>query len=197
MPDGSLPDAQNTNWNYVYVAQSETLANLGLNWTIAVWVKQYVNDPAINIGGGGGYQRVISCPAYEVELGVPSWMYDYFWPHYTGGATGAFCQAIGATQATGSWYHMAITYDGATLKKYINGSLQSSVPVANELLPDTFDAWEYLRFGRQTDYEKDYFIGAPRRYSHLQRNLEQHPDYHGHDRKLRRPLAGNNFHLRR
>jgi hypothetical protein len=82
MPDGSYPDASNQNWNYIYTKtpRPASLHNISTRWTIAFWAKQYVNNPSINIGGGSGYQRVISCPKFEIELGVPTWMYDYFWP---------------------------------------------------------------------------------------------------------------------
>ncbi len=162
MSNGSLPDSSNQNWNYAYLisGRSDSLNNLGTRWTITLWINQYVNDPAINIGGGGGYQRVISCPAYEIELGTANDRTDYFWPYYPDGSTGTFDKAIGATQSLKQWYHMALVYDGVNLIKYINGSPVFSTPIASEFLPATWDNWEYLRLARQTDQAKDYFIGA-------------------------------------
>ncbi|HAL44312.1 MAG: hypothetical protein A2Y12_15325 [Planctomycetes bacterium GWF2_42_9] len=167
MPNGSYPDASNQNWNYIYTktARPASVNNIGTKWTIAYWIKQYVNDPAINIGGGGGYQRVISCPKFEIELGVPTWMYDYFWPY---GAVPAYGNAdswqreIGSTQATGTWYHYALVYDGTNLKRYINGAVDydGTFTSTNKTLPNTWASWQYLKFGAQTDYDKDVFIGA-------------------------------------
>ncbi|HBG27964.1 MAG: hypothetical protein A2Y10_03010 [Planctomycetes bacterium GWF2_41_51] len=167
MSDGTYPDLNNQNWNYVYTMtpRPETINSIGTKWTIAFWINQYVNDPAINIGGGSGYQRVISCPKFEIELGVPTDMSDYFWPYDASPGwpdDQSWQRAIGATQSTGSWYHYAIVYDGSTLTKYINGSpvYTKTFTSPNKMLPTSWDTWEYLRFARQTDSEKDYFIGA-------------------------------------
>jgi|GEM_PF-1794015 len=167
MPDGSYPDASNQNWNYIYTKtpRPASLHNISTRWTIAFWAKQYVNNPSINIGGGSGYQRVISCPKFEIELGVPTWMYDYFWPFGAVPGYGdpdSWNREIGSTQATGSWYHFALVYDGTNLKRYINGSLDydGTFTNTNKTLPTTWDSWEYLKFGCQTDYDKDVFIGA-------------------------------------
>lgn len=167
MPDGSYPDLNNQNWNYVYTItpRPEALNSIGTRWTIAFWINQYVNDPAINIGGGSGYQRVISCPKFEIELGVPTDMQDYFWPYDASPGwpdDDSWQRAIGTTQSVGSWYHYALVYDGSTLTKYINGSpvYTKTFSSPNKMLPTSWDSWEYLRFARQTDSDKDYFIGA-------------------------------------
>ncbi len=161
---GVPADSQNTNWNYVYVLgqYQAALANLGLNWTISFWYNQYTNDPTINIGGGGGYQRVISCPAYEYELGVSTFAFDYFWPYYPGGSTGPFSVQIGASSSLNTWHHIALVYDGTDLKKYVDGTedLAARQNIPNASLPDTWTAGDWLYFGRQTYPEKDFFIGA-------------------------------------
>lgn len=163
-PDSGIPGSGNPdrNWNYVYVPYSSVLENLGTQWTIAFWYKQYTNDATINYGGGGGYQRVISCPAYEIELGIPGDLHDYFWPYYEGGATGALDIAIGDSQSLNVWHHMAVTYDGTTIKKYIDANptpvFQTDKP--DEPLPDLWIDGQYLRFGSQTYPIKDLFVGA-------------------------------------
>lgn len=161
---GVDPDLNNTNWNYVYVLgdYQPALANLGLQWTIAFWYNQYENDPSLNIGGGAGYQRVISCPKYEYELGVPSWSFDYFWPYYESGGIPYFQTILGATPSLDTWHHIAVVYDGSELKKYVDGILDSAatVSIASQQLPNSWAPGEWLYFGRQTYPEKDFFIGG-------------------------------------
>jgi hypothetical protein len=152
IPSPSNPDR---NWNYVYVSKSNSLSQLGTTWTIACWYKQYTNDDTINYGGGSGYQRIISCPSYEIELGVPSWLYDYFWPYNSG--TWQF--AMGSSQSLNVWHHMALTYDGATFKEYIDANVIFTKPVTATPLP-YWDPALYLRFGSQSDPIKDLFVGA-------------------------------------
>jgi hypothetical protein len=156
-PNSGIPTpGSDTNWNYVYVSKSDSLSQLGTKWTIACWYKQYTNDVSIRYQGlGGGYQRIISCPSYEIELGVPTWLYDYFWPYNAG----VWQFAIGSSQPLNQWHHMALTYDGVNFRRYIDAAEVFSRPVANAALP-YWDPAIYLRFGAQSDPIKDFFVGA-------------------------------------
>ncbi len=110
------------NYNSVWVAKSDSIRNLGGSWSMSMWLRQ--DSRAGTPGGGSGYARVISCPNYEVELGVSGWEYDYFWPYGTGAfQTDIGTSYIGAGGSTGQWYLMTVTYDGTDLKKYLNGTL--------------------------------------------------------------------------
>jgi len=157
MPNSGLPTLSDSNWNYVYVGYNGSLAQLGTKWTIACWYKQYTNDDTINYGEGStGYQRIISCPSYEIELGIPAVLTDYFWPYDSG--TWQFGMAT--SQPLNQWHHMALTYDGTTFKEYIDGSVVFTNAISNQTLPNNWDTWEYLRFGSQTAPIKDLFVGA-------------------------------------
>lgn len=157
---GVIPTAGSTNrnWNYVAIPAGNVLRQLGMKWTIAFWYKQYTNDPAVHYapGGGSGYQRIISCPEYEIEAGIPTDAQDYFWPY----DTPVWEMPIGSSPTLNVWHHFALTYDGATLTRYTDGTAVFSTAIANQPLP--VDKWgaESLTFAVQTYPIKDFFIGA-------------------------------------
>ncbi|HBO45901.1 MAG TPA: hypothetical protein DD670_18670 [Planctomycetaceae bacterium] len=152
------------NYNSMVVAKSDSLKDLGGQWSIALWLRQ--DARGITPGGGSGYARVMSCPNYELELGVAGWEYDYWWPYDTPGMqTDIGTSYVGAGGSLGQWYHMAVTYDGTQLKKYLNGTL---VPNSVKTVPNmNYDAWDTegwaaspLKLGAQVWPSKDFFVGA-------------------------------------
>lgn len=150
-----------SNFNSVMVAKSDSIKNLGGYFSFSMWIRQDEDSISMNVGGGSGYQRLISCPNYEIELGVPGWKHDYFWPY----GTSAFQQDIGTTGPMDTWYHFALTFDGLALKKYINGQLAATVggfnhEGLNNIWDDSGWAEAVLQIGNQTWPNKDFFMGA-------------------------------------
>jgi hypothetical protein len=63
--------------------------------------------------------------------------------------------AYGAAQlAASTWTHLAMTYDGATLKIYVNGTLATSTPQSGTMTAST----NALQIGGDTTYGQ-YFKG--------------------------------------
>ncbi len=164
--DGALQFCAGTdNYNSVWVPKSDSLTDLGGRWAFSVWIRQDSRDTTP--GGGAGYPRVISCANYEIELGVPGWEYDYFWPYNNAPwQTDIGTSYIGAGGSLGQWYHMALVYDGTDLRKYFNGVLvaDSVKNIPNELIHDEWSTHGWidssLKLACQTWPNKDWFIGA-------------------------------------
>lgn len=150
--------AGSNNYNSVWVAKSDSLKDLMSSWSFSMWLRE---DSKAVTPGGGGYARVISCPNYEIELGAANWNYDYFWPY----ENGPFQKEIGANFETlGEWYHMALTYDGQYLRKYLNGNVVSSTQIVGQGINNVWDdsGWTdaVLKLGCQVWPCKDWFRGA-------------------------------------
>jgi hypothetical protein len=150
-----------SNFNSVVVAKSDSIKELNGLFSFSMWIRQDEDSVSMNAGGGSGYQRLISCPNYEIELGVPGWKHDYFWPY----GTSAFQQDIGPTGPQDTWYHFVLTYDGTALKTYRNGSLISTVggftgQGLNNIWDDSGWTDAVLQIGNQCWPNKDFFMGA-------------------------------------
>ena len=150
------------NWNSVWVAKSDSLKDLTGYWSFSMWLREDNKDAGPS---GGGYDRVISCPNYEVELGSSGWNYDYFWPYGTPSMQTDMGQGYTALGGNfGEWYHMAITYDGTDLKKYLNANLVDTKNIPGVGIQNIWDdsGWtgSVLKLGCQTWPNKDWFEGA-------------------------------------
>jgi hypothetical protein len=157
----------NSTFGTVRAARSASLQYMSGAFTFAAWVRQ--DSYAQAAGGGTSWQRLISCPSYEIELGPGDWD-NYIWPYYPGGVGGAWDMPVGQTYgqlggSTGDWYHMALSYDGHNVRYYINGELKNTIAMENVPMPEDnwgTEGWADSPFtiGGQTWPSQGFFIGA-------------------------------------
>ncbi len=136
------------NWNSVYVAH-DPLLDLTTDWTLALWARQDDNSGEWT----GVWGRYVSCPNYEFESGGAGDENNYFWPW----DAPDWQFACGASPPLGEWHHLAVTYDGVTFRKYVDGvetftrgDLPASLPAAT---------WDYLYIGQEQTNDR-FFVGA-------------------------------------
>ena len=132
---------------YVNVADANNL-DLTPSFTVSVWM-----NPSRLLGPGSGrkdllkkylaYWLLVNYPANDGRI---SFVLNDGRP---------FVQSTTATWETNQWYHIAATYDGATLKLYVNGALEGST--ATTALPNK-NSYP-LQFGGNTD-QRLWFPGA-------------------------------------
>ena len=145
-------------WNDINVARDPALAYIGQQWSMAFWARQDDNV----LEWSGGWPRIISSPNYEIELGASIDTTTYFWPWSP--EDPAWDTAMAPSPDLGVWFHMAVTYDGETLRQYIDGQ---EVFTKTGLGPFDEDSWfdenveeATLRIGTQSYFNKNYLVGA-------------------------------------
>lgn len=146
----------NSNCVIVDITTTDALAQLGEAFTIATWVRRDALVYDI-------WPRIVDTDVYDVELAMDpdgsldGWdPYDFFWADTTS-AWRLYMGVEAAAQKTlGNWYHLAISYDGNYIRKYVNG-----VAVYTSGAPQTFSltANTDLFIGDRTDGDA-YFVGA-------------------------------------
>jgi glucose/arabinose dehydrogenase/chitodextrinase len=116
--------------DYVRALNSPTLNVSGTALSISVW---------INPLAGGGDQEVFG---KFWNAGMTSPFYQYGLELHGGGQTPVFevgttsgLQAVsmGSTLPVGQWSHLAVTFDGSSVRFYVNGNLASSSPLSASL----------------------------------------------------------------
>jgi hypothetical protein len=147
-------------WNNVAVPKSTSLANVGTMWSMGGWIRVDSTDAYDSYYQ---YPKMLSCPNYELTMHATGDPASYFWPYEQDadhgnppwGQPGSWDMTMGNTgPGLGSWMHVMVTYDGATFKQYINGSLAFSATgfahqFDNTIWDDPYAAWtnEPLRIG--------------------------------------------------
>jgi len=122
---GKAGDFDGSN-DYVNIVNSTSLQNI--RYTHSFWMY------ADNAADTGAYEDVIG----SNDAGQISVNYGFQWRNSNGaswiktcmqkGGAGPYELAqISSTMNTGTWYHVACSYDGTRLKAYLNGRLEASV----------------------------------------------------------------------
>ncbi|HBG27128.1 MAG: hypothetical protein A2Y10_18670 [Planctomycetes bacterium GWF2_41_51] len=147
--------ASNSNRVVVALTGSEALANLGEGFTISMWVRR-------DVVTGVQWPSIIYTDAYEYDLAtypdaaeISTDSHEYFYCDLSSNWQLDFGISTSEQKILGSWYHLAITYDGNFLRKYVNGVLTyiKGAPTSFSLSATT----DLLIGGRSDDV---YFTGA-------------------------------------
>ena len=115
--------------------------------TLEAWVYATKNS---------GVQNVISKSSNAVNNGYifprtdDGWANVVAYLHIAGG----WRTLSAAYPSLNAWHHLAVTYDGATVKLYIDGALSNSLPITGAITTNT----NPLALGNQTGYA-EYFGG--------------------------------------
>jgi hypothetical protein len=145
--------------NSVYTdPNAPSLRNLGQAFTVSMWVRRDAVDYFNNL-----FPRLIHTDTYDVQLALdPSALStspdskDYLGWKGTTGDRMAIGMETDAQKTLGSWYHMAVTCDGSTIKKYINGQQADSISIPGIDMPV---ASTNVFIGSKAD-KTSYFTGA-------------------------------------
>jgi len=126
-----------------------------LNPTNAMTIECWVNVPDFTSNDGPvivGKDHGSGARQYLISLGVNSSGQRIFRPHI--GTTTGFHYFDPATVVQlNTWYHIALTYDGAALRMYVNGKLDGSLAVTGTIVPTanplaigayTFGPWNLI-----------------------------------------------------
>ncbi|MGD1041440.1 MAG: LamG domain-containing protein [Sedimentisphaerales bacterium] len=158
-------DSSNSNRVFVDINTADAVAHLGGAFTISMWVRSdMVQDWVLRVPTGN-WRWLIYTNAYDIELALdPNASsplvnhYDYF----NSDANSAWSYMPfpadwedWGQNYTGLWYHLAITYDGNYLKKYVNGYLVYAMAAPTSPLPT---ATTGLYFAALDDFS-GYFSG--------------------------------------
>ncbi len=138
--------------SYITVEADDSILNVDTEgWTLSLWLKPDENQeiasaPLVSYGYGsaGGYGIT-----YWEQYGMfRASFYDYSWG-------GMYVSEDELDDRI--WYMLTITYDGETLKKYVNGVLvDKAAGTYNPTIPaDTYS----LRFGAESRYVNQFFKG--------------------------------------
>jgi hypothetical protein len=136
--------------NYALVPNSTSL-NITNNITLATWIKPEANttQDVLNKKENGttnGYELTLSASTAQVVQKV----FVRFNQVTSGDAYRVNSTTTYPTD--GTWIHAAATYDGTTIKLYINGMLESTMPAAITIASNTLP----LGLGAQSDGLREF-----------------------------------------
>ena len=114
----------------VYIGNSTSLNSVSTSVTIAAWVYRVANQP----GGVSVVSRELNTTYYEhYYFGFEDGKYRWF----VNTSSGYSDTTIGSAAPLGQWVHLAGTYDGASVKLYVNGALQFTTSHTGTFSSDT------------------------------------------------------------
>ena len=114
----------------LYIGNSASLNSVSTSVTIAAWVYRAANQA----GGVSVVSRELNTTYYEhYYLGFEDGNYRWF----VNTSSGYSDTSLGSAAPLGQWIHVAGTYDGASVKLYVNGALQFTTSHTGTFSSDT------------------------------------------------------------
>ena len=146
---GATHDADNDQFTFDgtndYIRSPNLISDIGTpdTFTAGAWVKPTAGGVVLNITSSTTPSTGYFFSALEfVEAGGKPVPHFGLWSGVTG-----ITSDTGSALEYNTWYHMVLTYDGTTMKGYINGSQVATATVAYDSLADGGETTYYLLWG--------------------------------------------------
>lgn len=111
---------------------SDKTINLGANQSMFCWVKMTSFYSSASLSGVAGQHRYQTPSGMGITLKYASSTTGYLSVNTATGSNRTYNTYCGSTVInTGTWYHVGYTYDGTTIKLYVNGVLDGSFTLSN------------------------------------------------------------------
>lgn len=118
---------------------SDTKINLGKNQSVFCWIKPGSFNSSGNLTGVCGQHRYPSCTGLGITLKYASATTGYLCIAWGDGNSRQYAHQPGDILLTaGNWYHVGYTYDGVTVRLYVNGILDKSYNISNIATPTDY-----------------------------------------------------------
>jgi len=129
---------------YIDIPHSPALANQ--QFTIDAWVKPRGPGPNNDFWGSVIVQKGLPLPAGHTAQSVSLWWSSNQQKFLFGIGTSSPPTNVAVSSNTfpatnTNWYHVAATYDGSTMKLYVNGNLEASKPFTSSITYDPSIPW--------------------------------------------------------
>ena len=110
--------------NYVQVPSSASL-NVSNNLTIEAWMKPATVTGFADLAGKGS--------SYEIAVQPADYGFQVLFQMLSGGAWYSATTVSSGALAVNQWYHIAATYDGSSMRIFVNGALLGSLAVSGTI----------------------------------------------------------------
>ncbi|MGV8177029.1 MAG: LamG domain-containing protein, partial [Candidatus Bilamarchaeaceae archaeon] len=134
--------------NYMYSYNASLDASVG--FTTAMWVK------FTNLKANNTIFSLANLSSNNERFSIFTNIADGQKLYFYGNGVGSTAVSSNFAPANNTWNHVVVTYDGATLSFYINGTLYNSAPLANSGVI----SGQYFLGARKRTSKSEYFNGS-------------------------------------
>lgn len=118
---------------------SNKTINLGTKQSMFCWIKFTSFNPEASLSGICGQHRYSNCTGMGITAKYNTSTTGYVSVNTGNGSDRTYVTYAGNTLMTaGNWYHIGYTYDGTTIKLYLNGHLDGTHTVPGMAVPADF-----------------------------------------------------------